>query len=88
MSEYTEAVREFYRVLGQSKKKHSLLVNTRMSSSQGNYVKIYKTREGMPKRLVIKVEEEDEALCFRKATQELITWSQNRQQMEEQREAG
>lgn len=88
MSEYTEAVREFYRVLGQIRKEYSLLVNTRLSTSQGNYVKIYKTREGMPKKLVIKAEEEDEILCFRKATQELITWNQNRQQMKEQREVG
>ena len=88
MDEYAAAVRQFYQTLRPIRKEYDLRVSIRQATDGANYVKIYWAMEMAPQRLVIKIEEQDETLCFRKARQELITWYQNRKQMEKQREAG
>ena len=77
MDEYAEAVRNFYQTYRPIARRHNLRLHSRFSLYEDGFIKIYQG-DGKDKKQIIKVEEKDDALCYRRATDALISWETNR----------
>ena len=84
MDEYAEAARRFYEAYRPIARRYNLRLHSRFSLYDDSIIKIYQG-EGQGKKLITKVEEKDEVLCYRKATDAVIRWGENRRR--EQRAA-
>lgn len=77
MDEYAEAVRNFYQTYRPIARRHNLRLHSRFSLYEDGFIKIYQG-DGKDKKQIIKVEEKDDALCYRRAMDALISWETNR----------
>ena len=79
MDDYAEAVRRFYEVYRPIARRHNLRLHSKFSLYDDGFIKIYQG-EGLDKKRIIKVEEKDDILCYRKATEEVLDWEESRRQ--------
>lgn len=77
MDEYAEAVRNFYQTYRPIARRYNLRLHSRFSLHEDGFIKIYQG-DGKDKKQIIKVEEKDDALCYRRAMDALISWETNR----------
>ena len=73
MDEYAEAVRRFYEVYRPIARRHNLRLHSKFSLYDDGFIKIYQD-----KKQVIKVEGKDSTLCYRKATEAVISWEESK----------
>lgn len=77
MDEYAEAVRRFYEVYRPIARRHNLRLHSKFSLYDDGFIKIFQG-EGQDKKQIIKVEEKDDALCYRRAMDAVIRWEEGR----------
>ena len=76
MDEYAEAVRRFYEVYRPIGRKYNLRVHSSFSLFRPGFIKIY--QGGPDRKQIIKVEEDEDIECYKRATEALIPWDQSR----------
>ena len=77
MDEYAEAVRRFYEEYRPIARRHNLRLHSKFSMYDDGFIKIFQG-EGQDKKQIIKVEEKDDALCYRRAMDAVISWEEGR----------
>lgn len=78
MDEYAAVVRKFYEVYRPIGRRYNLRVHSSFSLYRQGFIKIYQG-EGPERKLIIKVEEDDDIECYKRATEALISWKQSRE---------
>ena len=73
MDEYTEAVRRFCEIYRPVARRYNLRLHSKFSLYDDGFIKIYQD-----KKQVIKVEGKDSTLCYRKATEAVISWEESK----------
>lgn len=71
MDEYSEAVKEFYRVYRPLQKKHNLRMHSRFSIYDDGFIEIWEYIGEQRSECVCKVKEEKDVECYKRATEEL-----------------
>ena len=79
MNEYAEAARKFYEAYRPIARRYNLRLHSRFSLYDDGIIKIYQG-EGADKRLIVKVEEKDSALCYMKAMDAVVRWEERRRE--------
>lgn len=74
--ENKSAVKTFYEIYTPTARRYGLRLSAKFSRRE-NYVRIYSCATG---KTVVKVEDEDEAGCFQRATEELKHWQQRKEE--------
>lgn len=85
MERYRAAVRRFYDVYKPIAKRYKLAMASHFSVYDNGWIKIY-MGEGTRRKQVVKVEEEDDADCYDRATDALISWINSRKAHQKQEE--
>lgn len=67
--QYREAVKRFYEVYNQLKKIMNVRMHAHSDVYGNNFIKIYEYEDERPKKLVMKVEEEDDIELHKRATE-------------------
>lgn len=70
MDEYTAVVRKFYEVYRPIGRRYNLRVHSRFSMNRPGFIKIYQG-DGPDRKQIIKVEEDDDVACYKRAIDEL-----------------
>ena len=73
MDEYAEAVRRFCEIYRPVARRYNLRLHSKFSLYDDGFIKIYQD-----KKQIIKVEGEDSTLCYRKATEAVISWEESK----------
>ena len=71
MDEYSEAVKEVYRVYRPLQKKHNLRMHSRFSIYDDGFIEIWEYIGEQRSKCVCKVKEEKDVECYKRATEEL-----------------
>lgn len=74
MERYRAAVRHFYDVYKPIAKRYNLTMASHFSVYDTGWIKIYMNK-GERRKQVVKVEEEDDADCYNRATDALESWA-------------
>lgn len=69
--DYSSAVSEFLRIYRQLQKKYDLRMRSHESLYEDSVIEIWECEDGELKRKVCKVQEEDAAVCYRRAADQL-----------------
>ena len=78
MDEYGTLVRKFYETYRPIGRRYNLRVHSRFTMKGEGFIKIYQG-DGPDRKQIIKVEEEDEIACYKKAIDELESWARGRE---------
>lgn len=76
--ENKSAVKTFYEIYTPTARRYGLRLSAKFSRRE-NYVRIYSCATG---KTVVKVEDEDEQECFRRAEEDLRHWQQRKEEKE------
>ena len=76
--ENKSAIKVFYETYTPTARRYGLRLSAKFSRRE-NYVRIYSCATG---KTVVKVEDEDEAGCFRRAEEDLRHWQQRKKKKE------
>lgn len=79
MDDYAEAARRFYEVYRPIARRHNLRLHSKFSLHDDGFIKIYQG-DGPDEKQIINVKEKDDALCYRRATDEVARWAESRRQ--------
>ena len=74
--ENKNTIKTFYEIYTQTARRYGLRLSAKFSRRE-NYVKIYSNTTG---KTVVKVEDEDEQECFRRAEEDLRHWKQRKEE--------
>lgn len=77
MDEYAEAVRRFYEVYRPIQRRYNLRAHSSFSLYRPGFIKIYQGDES-DKKLIVKVEEDEDIECYKRATDALMNWEKSR----------
>ena len=72
MDEYAAVVRKFYEVYRPIGRRYNLRVHSRFSMNRPGFIKIYRKQ-------IIKVKEDDDIACYKRAIDELESWAKSRE---------
>lgn len=78
MDEYAAVVRKFYEVYRPIGRRYNLRVHSRFSMNRPGFIKIYQG-DGPDRKQIIKVEEDDDVACYKRAIDELESWARSRE---------
>lgn len=78
MDEYAAVVRKFYEVYRPIARKYNLRLHSKFSMYEKDVLKIYQG-EGADWRQVIKVEEDDDISCYKRAIDSLESWVRSKE---------
>lgn len=78
MDEYAAVVRKFYEVYRPIGRRYNLRVHSRFSMNRPGFIKIYQG-DGSDRKQIIKVEEDDDIACYKRAIDELESWARSRE---------
>ena len=81
--ENKNTVKAFYDTYTPTARRYGLRLSAKFSRRE-NYVRIYSCATG---KTVVKVEDEDEAGCFQRATEELKHWQQRKEEKKESKKS-
>lgn len=79
MNEYRAAVRQFYEIYRPIARKYGLRMSSHFSIYDDNWIKIFKG-EDTDRKQIIKSEEENDADCYNRATEALISWAKDKEE--------
>ena len=88
MDEYSEAVKEFYRVYRPLQKKHNLRMHSRFSIYDDGFIEIWEYTGEKRGKCVCKVKEEKDVECYKRATEELQSYGREREGARHENRAG
>lgn len=88
MGEYSEAVKEFYRVYRPLQKKHNLRMHSRSSIYDDGFIEIWEYTGEKRGKCVCKVKEEKDVECYKRATEELQSYGREREGARHEQRAG
>ena len=77
MDEYAAVVRKFYEVYRPIGRRYNLRVHSRFSMNRPGFIKIYQG-DGPDRKQIIKVKEDDDIACYKRAIDELESWAKSR----------
>ena len=77
-TERRQALQRFYENYDYVRQKYGLTMSVHASVFDGCRIHIWQGN-GIKKRMIIKVENESEAQCYRVATEALISWVENKE---------
>lgn len=80
--ERRKEMRRFYEHYDAVRRKYGLMLSCHASVFDGCWVRIWQG-SGMKKKLIIKVENENETLCYRVAAEALAGWVENKKACED-----
>ena len=76
-SQNKEAVRRFYQIYGLLQKRYNMHMRSSFDRD-GGLIEIWEYRDGMRKRYICRVKEEDDVACYEKAAEELEDYNKER----------
>lgn len=88
MGEYSEAVKEFYRVYRPLQKKYNLRMHSRFSIYDDGFIEIWEYTGEKRGKCVCKVKEEKDVECYKRAAEELQSYGREREGARHEQRAG
>lgn len=79
MKEHRAAVRQFYEIYRPIARKYGLSMLSNFSIYDDGWIKIFKG-EGADRQQIIKSEEKNDADCYNRATEALISWAKSKEE--------
>lgn len=87
--ERSKAMRDFYQIYRPLQKKYNLRMHSHASIYDEAFIRIWEYRGEVKGECVVYAKEEDEAACYRRATDELINYSNRKEEVRgNERKAG
>lgn len=74
MDEYGEMVRTFYRIYQPLRERYGLRLHTKFSVYEDGLIEIYRYEGEERKELILKVKEEDDVDCYKRAVEQLLMY--------------
>lgn len=74
MDEYAAAVRRLYQIYRPIGRRYNLRLHSKFSMYDKGFIKIYQG-DGPDRKQIVKVEEEDDIACYKRATDDLESWA-------------
>lgn len=85
--ERRQAMQKFYEKYDAVRRKYGLTMSAHTSFFDDCWIRIWQGK-GMAKKLVIKVENESETQCYRVATEALVSWIANKEDLKKTQKVG